>query len=97
MKRPIGKPPKASGDSVAVETVSAIARLTVDGVAPTRRDLASDLGLSSVATVIERLDVLRKRGLVTYTIGQMRSLRLTATGEALAATASANGVAKPCD
>lgn len=87
MRRPIGKPPKSTGDSVAIETVCAIARLTAadGGKAPTRRDLARDLGLSSVATVIERLAVLKRRGLVDYEIGSMRSLTLTTAGRTLAA------------
>lgn len=90
VKRPIGRPPRSEGDSVAVETVCAIRRLTLnspDGRNPTRKALAQALGLRSVATVIERLGVLQRRGLVAYTIGEMRSLVLTAEGERIAVEA----------
>lgn len=88
MKRPIGRPPRNEGDSVAVETCRAIRTLQAGSERPpTRKALAVALGLSSVATVIERLAVLKRRGFVHYTIGEMRSLTLTAEGEALAVAA----------
>lgn len=69
--------------------MNAIRRLTLsgDGRNPTRKALAAALGLRSVATVIERLGVLHRRGLVSYTIGEMRSLVLTAEGERIAVEA----------
>ena len=89
MQRPIGRPPRSEGDSVAVETVCAIRRLTLDGNGrnPTRKALAAALGLRSVATVIERLGVLQRRGLVRYVVGEMRSLSLTSEGERIAVEA----------
>lgn len=85
-RRPDGRPTLADRDSVAIETCAAIAALRDEsgGLAPTRKALAQRLGLSSIATVVERLGVLRRRRLVSFEEGSLHSLTLTTDGEAIA-------------
>lgn len=51
-----------------------------NGYSPTIREIAEELGLSSVATVAEHLDSLEKKGLVSRERDRSRSLRLTPQG-----------------
>lgn len=82
----VGRPPRAEGDAVATETLNAISALQEQngGVAPSRRELAAKLD-RSIAAVLERLDVLKRRGFVSYEIGCMRSLAITGAGAAFLA------------
>lgn len=82
----VGRPPRVEGDAVAIETLQAIQTLQEQngGVAPSRRELAAKLD-RSIAAVLERLDVLKRRGFVSYEIGCMRSLAVTAAGAAFLA------------
>ena len=86
MKRRCGRPLQSERSRVAAEALAAIRYLRdrADGVPPTRKALAAAIGVSSIATVVERLGVLRKAGLVRFEEGVGRSLRLTAEGEAVA-------------
>ncbi len=95
-KRKGGRRKKSEGDWIARETLAALLHLTETRKRPpTRREVADACGLSSVATVIERLEVLRKRGLVDFEIGSVRSLLITEAGERYLAEPAAPGSGAP--
>lgn len=56
---------------------------TVDGYSPTMREIASGLGVSSVATVAGHVDALEARGLLRRRPDRARSLLLTSRGRAV--------------
>lgn len=77
-----GRPVKANRDDRARETINIILRMTEEHHRPpTRRELADACGLRSVATVIEHLEVLYKRGYIMFEVGCVRSLWVTRKGE----------------
>ena len=55
----------------------------VDGYSPTMREIASELGVSSVATVAGHVDALEARGLLRRRPDRARSLLLTSRGRAV--------------
>lgn len=56
--------------------------ITEHGHAPTIRELKERLGVASTSTVYHHLSTLKERGLVTWTKGHNRTLRLTEGGAA---------------
>lgn len=62
------------------EVLAAIKRLTgAKGYAPTIRELATDLGITSTNGVEAHLVELERKGLITRTAGVARSLKLAST------------------
>lgn len=60
-----------------IDIVEAITRLTLEnGYAPSIREIASDVGLSSPDTVAHHLVALRDKGLVTWRPGLSRTLKV---------------------
>lgn len=58
------------------EVIATIRRLTVDGVSPSYRQLAAELGISSTQAIHAMLHRLRALGLVDFDDGRKRTLRV---------------------
>ena len=58
------------------ETLEAIRRLTVDGVAPTQKALRIALGLKFNKTLQARLTALVEKGAITMVPAKARSIRI---------------------
>lgn len=64
-----------------VEVLTAVTRLTeAEGHAPTVRELADHLGISSNNGVMDHLRSLQAKGLLDWRPGRARTLRLTGLG-----------------
>jgi SOS-response transcriptional repressor LexA len=58
------------------EILAAIVRLTSKGPAPTLRELAAEVGLSSPTPLLRYLERLRQEGKVSWEPGKARTLRV---------------------
>ena len=69
--------------SEQVTTLATIAAFhRENGFAPTVRDVQEALGLAAPSSAFERLNTLRRYGLVDWRDGQVRTLHLTEAGHA---------------
>lgn len=81
MRRGGGRPAGSDAAEIQLATLTAIHELTASlQRPPTRAELGEQLGLLSVASVVNRVRVLRKRGLLSFEEGAVRSLYLTPLG-----------------